>query len=541
MILSNQRKTLAPVSLQVMIVIAIAIAAGRIACVTSPEGDTAFLSANDRSRWCTIASLVEDGTYAIDRQVAIANPIHRNRRPWGTIDKVRHTGADGKLHYYSSKPPLFPTMIAGVYKVMHLSTGMTMTAQPIYVPRMILAIVNLPILALFLVCTTFVIGRVCQTTEGKALAVAFTCFGTMMLPFTVSLNNHLPAAAAMAVAAAFYVYVADRIAGIERGDSLTVNPGAWLVIGLAAGFAAANELPALSMTAFWFVLCAWLDRRSIVPFVGGLTLVAIAFFGTNWIAHQSFRPPYAHRGVGETIAVLDPTAKQADLPQANSALAGQVKSALLANRLIEDDAVFTIYPSDEAKRYVVRANDDLFALIPTGEGWRLAKWDDWYEYPGSYWQDGNRRGVDLGEPSRVKYFLNMTVGHYGLFSLTPIWLLLPIGFFISLRMGPDDYRRMSAAILLATLVCAAFYISRPMIDRNYGGVSTCFRWMLWFSPLWLMMIAPVLDDWSESPWLRRVAIGLLALSAISMSTALSSPWQSPWLYRFWQFLGWIDA
>ena len=64
-----------------VIVVALAIAAGRIAVVRSSEGDTAFLSANDRSRWSTVASLVERGTYVLDEQIAITNPIRRNRRP----------------------------------------------------------------------------------------------------------------------------------------------------------------------------------------------------------------------------------------------------------------------------------------------------------------------------------------------------------------------------------------------------------------------------------------------------------------------------
>jgi len=64
-----------------MIALALALTAGRISVVTSREGDTAFLSANDRSRWATVASLVERGTYEIDQQISITNPIHRNRRP----------------------------------------------------------------------------------------------------------------------------------------------------------------------------------------------------------------------------------------------------------------------------------------------------------------------------------------------------------------------------------------------------------------------------------------------------------------------------
>ena len=86
-----------------LVILALALTAGRISVVTSREGDTAFLSANDRSRWATVAALVERGTFVIDEQIAIANPIYRNRKPWNSIDKVRHLGSDGQQHYYSSK------------------------------------------------------------------------------------------------------------------------------------------------------------------------------------------------------------------------------------------------------------------------------------------------------------------------------------------------------------------------------------------------------------------------------------------------------
>lgn len=147
----------------VIILVALAIAAGRIATVTSKEGDTAFLSANDRSRWCTVATLVERGTFVIDEQIQIPGKKMKNRRPWATIDKVRHLGSDGKQHFYSSKPPLFPSLVAVVYKVVNMFSGMTLTDEPIYVARIILMLVNLPLLALFYWATIDSIDRVCQS------------------------------------------------------------------------------------------------------------------------------------------------------------------------------------------------------------------------------------------------------------------------------------------------------------------------------------------------------------------------------------------
>src|SRR6056297_1020252 len=131
-----------------LIVIATVLAAGQIAVVASREGDTAFLSANDRSRWCTIAALVEQGTYRIDSYLQ-RRGAKANRRPWYTIDLVRHLGEDGKQHYYSSKPPLLPTVYAGVYWCVSRVTGMWLVDQPLYLGRMILWLVNVPTLAVF--------------------------------------------------------------------------------------------------------------------------------------------------------------------------------------------------------------------------------------------------------------------------------------------------------------------------------------------------------------------------------------------------------
>ena len=69
-----------------------------------------LLSANDRSRWCTVWSLVERHTYQIDEIDAVPN--------WSTIDKVRQNG-----HFYSSKPPVLSTIVAGVYWVVRAVTG----------------------------------------------------------------------------------------------------------------------------------------------------------------------------------------------------------------------------------------------------------------------------------------------------------------------------------------------------------------------------------------------------------------------------------
>ncbi len=210
-----------------------------------------------------------------------------------------------------------------------------------------------------------------------------------------------------------------------------------------------------------------------------------------------------------------------------------------------------IVESDEPQRWSVRSAQGgpwlrLLKLPPSsagsaGPGWQLVRWDDWYEYDGSYWRPEKLQGVDRGEPSRWVYFFQMMVGHHGVFSLTPIWLLVPLGLVIGLSFGPPDFRRLVGATLLTSCVCIAFYIARPEIDRNYGGVSACFRWLLWLAPLWLLVIAPAAERLARNQGFRITMHVLLAVSVFSVSTALQSPWQQPWIYQFWSFLGWIDA
>lgn len=536
-----------------LVLVVLSIAAGRIAVVKSREGDTAFLSANDRSRWCTVAALVEDGTYEIDRLIEIRSV--RNRRPWATIDRVMHRGADGQIHSYSSKPPLFPTMVAGLYAVFHGVTGMTLTAQPLYATRILLALVNLPLLAIFCLCTIASLERLGTSYWPRRIAAIATCFATMIFPFTITLNNHLPAAAFTALVLWLYVSACERIDHEVAGESSRFTWKRWLVAGAAAAFVVANELPALSMFCLWGLLFLLLDPRSIVPYAAGAFLVAAAFFGTNYLAHQSFRPPYAHRGVGPKIAEIAPA-------QDLETLAASVADGLRQTQQIPDNARVWIEPSDDPSRYRAHTDQDhRFAVVPISSlsqgspalsqgavkrpepnatAWSLHHWDDWYEYPGSYWQEGRRSGVDVGEPDRAKYLFHATFGHYGVFSITPIWLLVPIGCVLGLRFGTSNTRRLFAAISLASLVCFIFYMMRPEIDRNYGGVSVCFRWMLWFAPLWLYALVPGLNSMWSSPAGRAFICVVLAISVFSVSTALETPWQHPWIYRYWAFLGWLD-
>ena len=78
---------------RLIILLAAVIQLARILQVQSSTGEVPFLSANDRSRWCTIASLSVRNSYEIDDLLEIKDPKTK-RRVWYTIDLVQHPGAD---------------------------------------------------------------------------------------------------------------------------------------------------------------------------------------------------------------------------------------------------------------------------------------------------------------------------------------------------------------------------------------------------------------------------------------------------------------
>jgi hypothetical protein len=255
----------------------------RILTVQSRDRHTPFLSANDRSRWSTISALVDYRTYAID-QVRI-------RPGWSSIDMVRHRGDDGQLHFYSSKPPLMATLIAPLYAGMRAATGLTFAEHPFAVARTLLLMVNLLPLTAYLLLLAWWVENNGESDFGRVFVVAAACWGTFLTPFAVTLNNHLPAAICVLVGALclWRVWYQE-----------TPSWGWFALGGLASGLAAANELPAL---AFLLPLAAaffWLfPRQTLWAFVPAVAVIAAAFFITNHIAHDSWRPPYAHRGDGE--------------------------------------------------------------------------------------------------------------------------------------------------------------------------------------------------------------------------------------------------
>ncbi len=174
--------------------------------------------------------------------------------------------------------------------------------------------------------------------------------------------------------------------------------------------------------------------------------------------------------------------------------------------------------------------------------------DNWYAYTyklagkerPSYWLDP--QGIDRGEPSKLTYALHVLAGHHGVLSLTPAWLLSVWGAWLWLRSGDPRLRQLAAGVALLTVTCLVFYIGlRPQADRNYGGMTSGFRWLFWLAPLWLLVMLPAADRAARSRWGMAVACTLLALSVLSASYPTWNPWTQPWIYNWLTSCGWTPS
>jgi hypothetical protein len=171
--------------------------------------------------------------------------------------------------------------------------------------------------------------------------------------------------------------------------------------------------------------------------------------------------------------------------------------------------------------------------------------DNWYNYTytvngrevKSYWLD--RQGIDRGEPSKLTYAFHALVGHHGIFSLTPIWFISLVGAGMWLTSSESRYRELAALILSVSIICLIFLIGmRPQEDRNYGGMTSGFRWVFWCAPLWLVTMIPAADRLARSTTGQTIAAVLLSFSVLSVSYPNWNPWTHPWLYNWLSWCGW---
>jgi hypothetical protein len=222
-------------------------------------------SSNDRSRWATIRALVDHGTYATGvREYKDGKYFDRSiwrdegwEPGWDTVDKV--LDPDTKK-FYSSKPPLLSTLLAGLYWLLQQLTGWTLAANIWEVVRTMVILVNAIPFLIYLGLVAAVAERFARTDWARLYLVTAACFATLMTPFLISLNNHTVATCCVM----FALYPA----------LLICRPNAqmpwyyFLTAGFFASLAACVELPAAAFTAgVGLMLLLYAPRRTLLFFL----------------------------------------------------------------------------------------------------------------------------------------------------------------------------------------------------------------------------------------------------------------------------------
>jgi hypothetical protein len=445
------------------------------------------MAANDISRWCTVWSLLERGSYVIDEcpwQIDTQDKVFRAAK----TPKGAPGGEPAAGHYYSSKPALLPTLIAGLLYPARLATGVPLdrvvlqeraerwTQKPdpespykvkgvletpkeparwpayVFYFKPILVLLNVIPFGVFLILFARVLDRYAESDWAWFFCLIAASFGTYLLPFSQTLNNHTVAA----YSAFFAVY---QLLTIWEGR----DPAGWrfAVAGFCAAFAFTNELPALALLVLVAALLIIRHPRKSLAFLVPAALVPIAAFAAaQYAALGEFKLQYESFG------------------------------------------------SDE------------------------------YLYEGSLWKTPLELDAfnDHPEPYAI-YLLHLTFGHHGVFSLTPIFLFSALGalrVFWGQRGGSspawrdDSMKIVAGLVTVLTVVLLAFYTWNPKA-RNYGGSTQGLRWLFWLIPLWLLLVPRGVAGGEQRGWVRGLAVLALGISVASVGYAMRNPWSHPWI------------
>ncbi len=418
-----------------------------------PEPSPIFGS-NDRSRWATVKALVEDGTYVIGRR---ANPeakappfgdtgIVFDNKDYETLDKVMNPETG---EFFSSKPPLFATLVAGEYWMLNRLLGWSIDRDRWWVVCTILLTVNVLPFALYLWLLARLVEDYGTTDFGKLFVFAAACCGTFLTTFSATLNNHNPAA----YCALFAVYPLLS----KRGHPASESPTKLSLSGFFAGWTVTFDLPAAALLVGLCVpLLIVRPGRALVYFLPGALVPLTAAVACNYVAMARLLPAYSDFGGpwyeyagSHWLKRYDPTARGIDF-------ANEPKHVYTLHLLFGHHGWFSLTPV-----WLVGAAG------LAGLSWRcvprVRQLADRSSEPDGLWTLPLLGGLVTAVSIVVFGFYVWKTNNYGgftsgprwLFWLTPLWLLgaLPAAD----RFGTRPIGRAVTAVLLGLSVLSAFY------------------------------------------------------------------------------------
>lgn len=253
-----------------------------------------MFSSNDKSRWATVRALVENTTYVIGKRT-VTDPQRPDKYyDEGILTEPAFRSLDVVMNpttneFYSSKPPLFSTVLAGGYWALKKAFGWNLVRDRWLVIPTLLLVVNVVPFAAYLWLLANLIETVGKSDFGKLTAFAAACFGTFLTTFSGTLNNHTPAAFCVL----FATYPLIRAAAENRD----MGPGGYVACGLFSGLAVTFELPALALLAgvgLPLLVARW--KPALLIFVPLALVPLAALVLTNYLAFGEVVPAYAKFG-----------------------------------------------------------------------------------------------------------------------------------------------------------------------------------------------------------------------------------------------------
>lgn len=441
-----------------------------------------LLSANDRSRWATVWSIVERQTYAIDEIDA--------RSGWSTIDKVRFED-----HYYSTKPPLLPRLAAEVTAGVEMATGLSLDQSPRAASRLVLLVVNVIPTVVSWCVLAWMLPKFSRSLWACLFALSVACFATLNSAFVVTFNNHSVA-----------IWALTLTLGCMTWMTAAGPKTRWVASGLAGLFAAwtcCNEMPAAPFGVLTF-LWAWRRdwRLAWFAFVPMALIPLGGFFYTNWEVTGTWKPFQLTYGTETYRHIVD------GIPSYWMRPAGLDTNP------------------DSTPTYLLHCtigHHGMLSLTPVFL-WTVLVWLGF----GKKLTDAKKSTTTSGTRNQM---------------LTPDEAASKPTEVAKRKADAspiDAFQFVRHAGLLLTAITTAFYLSKTE-NYNYGGTSCALRWTLWLTPLWTVGMLPMLVSVSKSRLGRVFACVLLAASVGSAWYPAANPWQHPWIYQTMREAGWVQA
>ncbi len=462
-----------------------------------PERMPTF-SSNDRSRWATIRALVENKTFVIGKRIEDrSTPI--GYRDEGIVFEPGYQSIDIMMdpqtkQFYSTKPPLFTTLISAEYALLYHLIHWNMKDQRWEVVITILLTFNLLPLALYLWRFQHCLDYFLIKDWSKIYLFSCACFATFLTTFSVTLNNHTPAA--FLVLFALEPWIIERMRATDL-KSKTNEPGNRIsssvrfsrifLSAIFAGFLTTLELPALSFACLLGFLWFQIEFRPkiLITYLLGFLIPIVLLFAINYQALGDWKLGYSKFG-SEWYEYPGSHWAKIKTQQNPSGIdfAREPKWLYSFHLLLGHHGFFSLTP--------------IFFLSLIGIG-----------------------ACIIQVVSKKLHFLRNNPKN----SLS-----------IEKERDQEPVITISCWLMGLSLVVFGFYVIKT---NNYGGWTSGPRWFFWLTPLFLLAIIPIAEQLEKSSWKRGTALIFLGISTFSVTYPIWNPWRHPWIFQFGEYFGWF--